>query len=1346
MSHSDSEADPLVDLAQEFADRYRRGERPSLSEYAGRYPDHAERIRRIFPALVAMERLGSAGEWSGGAAADRPVGVGPAFERLGEYRILREIARGGMGVVYEAVQESLGRHVALKVLPLHRLVRDSQLERFRREARAAARLHHSNIVPVFGVGECDGVHYYAMQYIQGQNLEGVLQEVRRLRGKPVESPSRGTRRSGLSASLARGLLSGRPDARRGDPAVNMTEVAPPATHASSPTLVGPNSSATGSDLAAQSDSQYARSVARIGLQVAEALAYAHQQGVLHRDIKPANILLDTQGTAWVTDFGLAKADDSAELTLQGDIVGTLRYMAPERFGGRADRRSDVYGLGLTLYEMLTLSSAFVSSDRARLVERVLHEEPPRPRKVDPSIPRDLETIVLKAMAKEPGRRYASAAALAEDLGRFLADRPIQARRAPAWERAWRLCRRNPALATSVALVVSLLAAIAIGSAAWTARLDAELRRTGEARRAEQASRKDALDKLWRSYLARAQAGRFGRRPGRRLDGLEALREAIPIARSVDAPRSSFDELRDEAVACLALPDLRPSRTAIDVPAGSTEPVFDGLFRRYALADSHGNVLVHRVGQRGPIARVTDLGAAPARIWISPDGRSLAIALLDRLELRDIDAGRVVLALAGKALRIDFAANSRRAAIGFADGTIVLADVVAGREVARFNAGLGTTPMALRPDGSRLAIADKRRNSGVEIWDLDPPKKAAILRLVERGPALALAWSPDGRRLGIGLVGTPTAEIWDVAERRPVVTLEGHAQEVGVLGFHPDGNLVLTLSYDGSARLWDVATGRSVVHWQSSIHDFHFGRDGKACGVVMIGGERRLLEVEPGREYRTLVVDLGVGRGDFYRADIGPDDLLAVGMGDGVRLWDLGTGRELAFLPIGRTTSANFISAKVGRALLSCGTAGLLRWPIGEVAGAPGRLRIGSPRDVRLPITPSVTTMGPDGRTALVADEGAGKAIVLDLETEAVRCTLAPHASLSEGFLSPDGRWAATGGWHTPMIKIWDARTGVLARDLPLGHQNAAFFSPDGHTLVTSLAGRYGFWDVPSWRPVRELRWQIPSYPGWVAFSSDRGLVALELSPAVVHLLDAPTGRTLARLQDPDSDRARWLGFTADGGRLVTVARYSKAIHVWDLREIVRQLDGIGLRDESLASVGAGGALPRPGLAVEITVDASASVGRALEQKARATIDWYRRVVAAKPDSALDCNNLAWAYLTAPESLRDTAQALALAQKAARLEPGNPSYRNTLGLAYYRAGRYREAAETLRADLESQEDRFLAWDLCFLAMSYHRLGETDRAWEYRNWALRWSRDQKGLSVEHLQELSAIREEMEATLAK
>ncbi len=361
MSLSDSEADPLVPLIEEFTERYRRGERPALSEYTARCPDHAERIRKIFPAMIVMERLGSDGAAaSGSLTGRRDADKSPIPEILGEYRILRQIGRGGMGVVYEAVQESLGRHVALKVLVVDHLVRDTQLERFRREACAAARLHHSNIVPVFGVGDSDGTYYYAMQYIQGQSLDAVLDELRRLRGhdRAIRHDADGA--SAVTFGVARSLLSGW---RSADPVADAEPLAHDmATEIN--TVQGPRidqsntstspESGSGSGLKSQPNLQYVRSIARIGIQIADALAYAHRQGVLHRDIKPANLLLDSDGTAWVADFGLAKLESASDLTTQGDIVGTLRYMAPERFSGQADARSDVYGLGLTLYELVTL--------------------------------------------------------------------------------------------------------------------------------------------------------------------------------------------------------------------------------------------------------------------------------------------------------------------------------------------------------------------------------------------------------------------------------------------------------------------------------------------------------------------------------------------------------------------------------------------------------------------------------------------------------------------------------------------------------------------------------------------------------------------------------------------------------------------------------------------------------------------------------------------------------------------------------------------------------------------------------------------------------------------------------
>ena len=326
-------------------------------------------------------------------------------EQMDDLRIIREVGRGGMGVVYEAYQGSLNRHVALKMLPER-----GDLARFRREAKAAGRLHHTNIVPVFGVGEQAGRYFYVMQFIDGRGLDELLKDQERRRAAEGGAP-------------------------------------------------------VGCDY---------REAARIGVQAAEALAYAHAHGVIHRDVKPSNVLIDERGTVWVTDFGLAlDSTDTETLTHTGDLLGTLRYMAPERISGRGDARADIYGLGASLYELTCGRPAFAEADRAVLLNQVLNHDPPRPRQLVSDVPRDLETIVLKAMARDPAQRYATAEKLAEDLRRYLEDRPIRARRASTAERAWRWSKRNPWLAgalgsTAAALVV--MAGFAILYANQKARL------------------------------------------------------------------------------------------------------------------------------------------------------------------------------------------------------------------------------------------------------------------------------------------------------------------------------------------------------------------------------------------------------------------------------------------------------------------------------------------------------------------------------------------------------------------------------------------------------------------------------------------------------------------------------------------------------------------------------------------------------------------------------------------------------------------------------------------------------------------------------------------------------------
>jgi serine/threonine protein kinase len=437
---AEEDRDPVEALADEFIARRRNGETPGLDEFIARCPERAEEIRELFPAIAAMER------WKPkpGTPRQRPGG-GPIRERIGEYRLIREIGRGGMGIVYEAEQESLGRRVAVKVLPGGAWVDDRPIQRFLREAKTAGGLSHGHIVPVFAVGLEDGLPYYVMPLIEGAGLDRVILELRQRKvasfngSNHLEDPD--------LASIARTLLDRSNPARPLDSggSTGLEPRSGPSDVESPSTQDAPRARGLG----------HWRGIAEVGRQVAEALRHAHERGVLHRDIKPANLLLDAEGVAWVADFGLAKAISHDDLSRTGDLVGTLRYMAPERFRGESDALSDVYSLGLTLYELITLRPAHDVPDRAELIRRIAEAQPTRPGEIDPSIPIDLETVVLKAIEPDPRRRYQSAGEMAEDLARFVEGRPVLARRASPPERLARWVARNRALASLALLSIAL---------------------------------------------------------------------------------------------------------------------------------------------------------------------------------------------------------------------------------------------------------------------------------------------------------------------------------------------------------------------------------------------------------------------------------------------------------------------------------------------------------------------------------------------------------------------------------------------------------------------------------------------------------------------------------------------------------------------------------------------------------------------------------------------------------------------------------------------------------------------------------------------------------------------------
>ncbi len=1329
MNESDARPDRLDELVWEFAERCRRGEHPSLAEYAARHADVAARIREQFPGLVVIEELtGATCPHIQGAVADDAVP-----RQLGEYRILREVARGGMGVVYEAIQESLGRHVALKVLPFQPLADANHLERFRREARAAARLHHTNIVPVFGVGEHAGVHYFAMQFIHGQSIHHVLHDLKRQRptqvGPPLEPAAppplvrEKTCRADGSVSLAWGLLTGRFPERDEKAGERPADEAPPPAGPPAPSFGGPSTSgAVGSsdrsDLGVQSETQYFRSVARVGLQVAEALAHAHQHGILHRDIKPSNLLLDTSGTVWITDFGLAKAEGTDDLTSPGDLVGTLRYMAPERFQGRADPRSDVFSLGLTLYEMVTLQPAFHARQRAQLIEHLLRQEPPRPRQLDRHVPGDLETIILKAITKEPARRYQSATELAEDLRRFLSNRPVQARRSGWPEHLRRWCGRNPAVAVLVAFVITLLVAVVI-----VALLDAtNLRREQNATCRQldltrQAERK-AAGRLYRSLVEQARASRMSRRIGQRFQTLKALAEAAQMARDMNLPEQDFLELRSEAIACLALPDMRVASEWDGWPAGSLTLDFDGDLKHYARVDRQGVVSIRRVDDDAERGRLPGFGPGnygPTEAYphFSPDGRSFLLWRGGRVKVWKLAGPRplhVLDELTG-VVALTFSPDGRRLATGAEDGSIRLYDLASGRQVGQLVAGPRARYLAFHPCGLQLAISHA---TGVQIRDLATGGVRADLSLPTG--AGKMAWNPNGRTLA-AVCGGRAIQIWDVATGKPVTRLEGPRADGTFFAFSRAGDLLASNGWDEVLRLWDPRTGQQLFSTPAHMRCLRFSPDDRLLAADSDGNHLRLWEVVPACGYRMLVRDPVLGQGEYGSCATSPRDrLLAAAMADGVGLWDASSGIPLTFLPLGRHTAVHFESSG---ALLTNGQAGLLRWPVRDDAAAPGSVRIGPPQ--RLPLLAGEqAAISRNGRVVASAQGWGG--LVWDRDVPGSPIPLSPHEDARYIEISPDGRRVATGSHWGTKVKIWEARTGKLVRELPVEAGSMVRYSPDGRWLATS-GGGCQLWAVDSWQKHLHI-----GGGGALAFAPDSKLLAAEARHGVVRLIDPVTGREYARLEDPSQDRAIALCFYSDGTQLVVSSERS-SIHIWDLRALREQLASMGL-DWDLPAYPPPYPAGKKLLQVRVELGEAAALiqAQACEQQGRGyfkAAQWakaiaaYSKAVDLDPRGACAQNNLGWLLATCPESkFRNPGRAVGAATRAVELTPQEGNAWNTLGVARYRARDWEGAIAALEKSDNLLGGKEFSYNGFFLALAHWQRGHKEQARTCYDRAVRW----------------------------
>ena len=840
-----------------------------------------------------------------------------------------------MGIVYEAEQVSLGRHVALKVLPKSMLLDAKAKRRFEREAKAAARLHHTNIVPVFGVGEQDGMPYYVMQFIQGLGLDEVLEELKKLQAGGAKAGTHlggelrvsRERRAGLrpaggasdiedpthgamsAVNVARSLLTGEfhspVDRRRGDGAADRPMQPSAASPHSRSEQVGsgighprpprrpirsrsrPRRSCCpgqepGREQIEERKRTYWQSVAMIGVQVAEALEYAHKQGILHRDIKPSNLLLDTQGTVWVTDFGLAKADDQQNLTHTGDILGTLRYMPPEAFEGKTDARSDVYSLGLTLYEMLAFRPAFDEKERNRLIKQVTRGRAGRLGKLNRHVPRDLETIVHKAIDKDPERRYASAGELAEDLQRFIEDEPIQARRV-GQRSGWGAGRggTRPSRRCLATLAAVLTVGFLVMAVLWTtAERSADVARTNELTAQdlatkEEKARNEALALAAKETKARAKRTR---RPSSSPARITSTASTAPIARSRTTtspwPRTCCTAASPSVAAGSgtsssgsAIRNAGSSISAIRVstrwPTAPTEP--GPLPARVpAVPGNHESGADRR--RVGCELRPTAEGSARGQgdrldVAVSPDGKKVAAGCSAGLVLVwDVETGQSAWTRnepGVDAMSVAFSPDGKSLAVGYGDysgeqvGRVKVWDVASGKEIKAFTGPRGgVNKVAFHPDGKRLAVAG---SEVVEVWDLETGRKLHDLKGHKKW-VYCLAYSPDGKWLATG-GWDGTVKLRDAATGVEALTIFAHEGYVLSLAFSPDSRNLVTTSEDRSVRLWEVPSGRrsATFHGHTDfVQAVAFRPDGREVGTGSVGWVHPVLgpQDEPSRRGRT----------------------------------------------------------------------------------------------------------------------------------------------------------------------------------------------------------------------------------------------------------------------------------------------------------------------------------------------------------------------------------------------------------------------------------------------------------------------------------------------------------------
>ncbi|HZR17440.1 MAG TPA: serine/threonine-protein kinase [Verrucomicrobiae bacterium] len=983
------------------------------------------------------------------AAVRNPDLTDPVSLRFGDYELLEEIARGGMGVVYKARHVSLDRLVAVKMLLFSSLASKEFIQRFRVEASAAASLRHPNIVAVHEVGVQQDKHYLVMDYIAGPTL------------------------AKLTASQP---------------------------------------------IPAKRAAAYVKTLA-------QAIHFAHEHGVLHRDLKPSNVLVDFEDQPHVTDFGMAKRQNiDSSLTLTGQLLGTPSYMAPELASGRrgaAGRPTDVYSLGAILFYLLTGRPPFIAETITDTIQMVLEKEPITPGALVLGIPKDLETICLKCLRKEPERRYGTAQELADELGRFLSGEPIRARRAGYIEKVWRWCRRRPAVASFAVTSAALAVAILIGSPIAMYKIE-------KARQSEVSARIQADNSLYIAKMNLAQ---------REWDRNNLLRVEQLLKETENNPRRGFEWY-------------------------------------YWQRRTHGDVKTLR-GHTEPIWSVA----------YSPDGQRVVTGSADRTaKVWDTATGKEVVSLTGHQdaiTSVAYSTDGHRIITGSADETARVWDSVSGKELLVLR-GMGHRRdflyVAFSPDGRRILTACQYAT----LWDAATGQPLITFKGHKRS-VRGVAFSPDGRLIVTGSYDK-TYKIWDISSGKELFTLAGHADELASAAFSPHGERVVTGGSDGIARVWGVATGEQLFTLGGHGNDFvpvAFSPDGKRIATSSGNGSTTFWDAATGKELFTLkghttgVISLAYspdgksivtacGKGPLKEntakiCQAAPDSealildthkdkvnsvafstdgkRIVTGSDDGTaKVWDGTTGAEL-FTLAGHTNRVMGVAISHDGKRIATASYDYTARIWDPATGQPLKIvPCGQSWVNALAFSPDdrrIVTACADGSTTLWESSTGGKLLSFSGQSNGLY-TVA---------FSPNGRWILTGD-QRGIATIWDASSGeqlhsVKAQDLWIV---SAVFSPDSKRFIVGGEDRMAkVWDVATGNLVLTLRGQSDQV--WaVDYSRDGHRIATGGRDGIVKVWDADNGEELLALTGHTKE-VRSIAFSPDGTQLVS-GSWDSSARIW----------------------------------------------------------------------------------------------------------------------------------------------------------------------------------------------------------